>query len=611
MTDQLNPLEKALFVSRLVGEIELYEKEYKHWLDNCKEIVDIYSLENVTVKNTNYKFNILWSNTQTLLPILMGNSPIPVVQRRHNENDPVSRVASQILERCLSFEIEKENWLESFRRVCLDNLLLGRGTPWIRYDYKQEEDQIKAQDSPLDYIFYQDFLHAPLRSWDEIKSYGWVARKVAMTEKQVENRFGEEKAALVNFVKKSDPDAGRDIDQENHDKSKRQEPTVNVYEMWHAGDKMVYWLCKELEDDLLDARADPYQLEDFLPCPEPFYGTINNNSLIPIPDYLQYSGQAQFLEQLHQRLRNIVDQLVVKGVVASTASGMELLLKARENELIVIDLVGQNAKISDMVEWMDLDPLINAGRAIVESINQVVNTIYEIIGIADISRGAVNPREKLGQSQLKSAATTNRINIRQKTLEITIRNCLRIKAEIIAELYTPQKILSMAKVESIPEIAALTQDKKSQLHLIQQALTLLKDGKNREFAIEVETNSTKTIDEAAEKEQTLEFLQTMGSFLKEAVPLASQTPSITPLVVEVMNYAVRNYHAGRSIEYKFQEIGEKLNKEAEQQPMMVEQLAQEMQKVAQSLTEQIQQNSEQISQITGFLKNAQQQPPIV
>ena len=103
----------------------------------------------------------------------------------------------------------------------------------------------------------------------------------------------------------------------------------------------------------------------------------------------------------------------------------------------------------------------------------------------------------------------------------------------------------------------------------------------------------------------------MGSFLKEAVPLASQTPSITPLVVEVMNYAVRNYHAGRSIEYKFQEIGEKLNKEAEQQPMMVEQLAQEMQKVAQSLTEQIQQNSEQISQITGFLKNAQQQPPIV
>jgi hypothetical protein len=40
------------------------------------------------------RFNILWSNVQTLLPALFAKSPKPVVERRYLDRDDVGRTAA-------------------------------------------------------------------------------------------------------------------------------------------------------------------------------------------------------------------------------------------------------------------------------------------------------------------------------------------------------------------------------------------------------------------------------------------------------------------------------------------------------------------------------------
>ena len=606
-------------VDQFIKEINLYETTYKPYHNACETINNIYSLENTT--DSKFSFNILWSNTQTILPILMGNSPLPVVQQRNNENNPKARVAAQIIERCLSYEIEKENWLSTFKKICLDNILFSRGVPWIRYSANEEG---KEQKTPLDYVFYQDFSHAPLKSWEEVKLFGWVARKVSMSKEQVATRFGEEIADEIDYPNSSDNPDNRGADDNNYDadKSKRLEPTINVYERWNVTDKKVYWFCKEYKEAFLEVRDDPYKLEGFFPCPTPFYGTISNSSLVPIPDYSQYEPQAKLLETLSGRLENIVRKLWLKGIFPSGQANFETFLEAEENIFKEMKLTGTNDDLRKMIHFMDLSPLIQIAQGLIQQIEQVKQTIFELVGIADIVRGAVNPREKLGQSRLKSQATSNRISIRQKELELCIRDCLRIKAKLIAELYTNDQIIQMSDVYNIPEVrAAQPQD---QFKIIVDALNLMRNGKIREYLIEVEENSTKTIDEAAQKEETNEFLSTMGQFIKEALPLAQAQPSITPLITEVMQFAVRGFNAGRSVEYKFHEIGEVLNQEAQQQPMQIEELQQQMEQFVQAGQQAIGQmqegiqanaeqgkvNAEQIAQILQFIQNSQQPPAV-
>ena len=65
---------------------------------------------------------------------------------------------------------------------------------------------------------------------------------------------------------------------------------AEVWEIWDASDHMVHWICRNYKDKALKSMKDPLMLRDFFPCPKPAYGTLNNKTLIPAPDYRQYQG---------------------------------------------------------------------------------------------------------------------------------------------------------------------------------------------------------------------------------------------------------------------------------------------------------------------------------
>src|ERR1700742_158016 len=71
-----------------MGQEKIAEKEESLWYKKARKIIKRYRDERPE-SNKDTKFNILWSNVQTLLPTLYARTPKPDVARRFLDEDPV------------------------------------------------------------------------------------------------------------------------------------------------------------------------------------------------------------------------------------------------------------------------------------------------------------------------------------------------------------------------------------------------------------------------------------------------------------------------------------------------------------------------------------------
>ena len=91
-------------VTHYLNHIAAYESEFKPWEERVRKILKKYR-DDKRAKGEAARFNVLWSNVQTLKAATYARTPRPDVSRRFRDNDPVGRVASLILERALDFEV--------------------------------------------------------------------------------------------------------------------------------------------------------------------------------------------------------------------------------------------------------------------------------------------------------------------------------------------------------------------------------------------------------------------------------------------------------------------------------------------------------------------------
>jgi hypothetical protein len=117
-------------VQKWLNVVGAYDNEFKKWEARSQKIVKRYRDDNRSSHtNETAKFNILWSNVQTLIPAVYAKLPKADVSRRFGDNDPVGRVAGQLIERSLDFEIEHyPDFRSTMRHAVEDRFLGGRGT---------------------------------------------------------------------------------------------------------------------------------------------------------------------------------------------------------------------------------------------------------------------------------------------------------------------------------------------------------------------------------------------------------------------------------------------------------------------------------------------------
>ena len=561
-------LEKYL---RVIGT---YENEFAKWQARVKKLVKRYRDDTRgSGGNETAKFNILWSNVQTLIPAVYAKLPKADVSRRFGDNDPVGRVAARLVERAIDFEIEHyPDFRSTMKYDVEDRFLGGRGTAWVRYEphvapigveddgvsitsaIEQGEgappplEEIEYERAPVDYVHWKDFGHSQGRTWEEV---GQVWRWVYMTREALVERFGEEMARQIPT------DQGPETLNAYRD-SKRQYNLAKICELWDKETLKVYWLSKGMSH-FIDVRDDPLNFEGFFPCPKPLYATTTSDNLVPVPDFVLYQDQAMELDILSDRIDGLVKALRVRGVYdASQPALQRLMTEGDNNALIPVDKWAAFSEKGGLKGSVDLLPLDTIAQALIQCYQaraDIKGQIYEITGISDIIRGQSAASETATAQQIKGQYAGLRLRSMQEDVALFATEVIRLKAQVMCMRYQPQTILAYSAAEQMSDA-----DKA----LIPQALQLIRDKPLRNFRIDIAADSLVQIDEVQEKQDRLQFMQAFGGFLQQALPVGQASPELVPVMMDLLKYGVQAFKAARPLEGTIDAATEQLKQMAAQ-----------------------------------------------
>ena len=561
-------LEKYL---RIIGT---YENEFSKWQARVKKLVKRYRDDTRGAGgNETAKFNILWSNVQTLVPAVYAKLPQADVQRRFGDNDPVGRVAARLIERAIDFEIEHyPDFRATMKYDVEDRFLGGRGTAWVRYephvapigieddgvsvtsaveageDAPPPLEQIEYERAPVDYVHWMDFGHSQGRTWEEV---GQVWRWVYMTREALVERFGEEMARQIPT------DQGPEMLNAYRD-SKRQYNLSKICELWDKETLKVYWISKGMSH-VIDVRDDPLNLEGFYPCPKPLYATMTSDSLVPVPDFVLYQDQAMELDILSDRIDGLIKALRVRGVYdASQPALQRLMTEGDNNSLIPVDKWAAFSEKGGLKGSVDLLPLDTIAQALIQCYqarSDIKAQIYEITGISDIIRGVSAASETATAQQIKGQYAGLRLRSLQEDVALFATEVIRLKAQVMCMRYQPQTILAYSAAEQMSDA-----DKA----LIPQALELIREKPLRNFRIDIASDSLVQIDESQERQDRLQFMQAFGGFLQQALPVGQASPELVPVMMDLLKYGVQAFKAARPLEGSIDAALEQLKQVAAQ-----------------------------------------------
>ena len=474
----------------------------------------------------------------------------------------------------------------------------GQITDTVYPDKENNTQEVYYEEVCHDYVYWKDFFHNVARIWDEVYVGG---RRVFLDKQELIDRFGKKIADLCPMDYSP---RGLSDDKKNEVIKKS-----TIYECWDKRKKKVYWLHKDVEQ-FLDVKDDPLGLPEFFPFPKPLLGVVTNDSLVPVPDYVEYQDQAMELDELTSRISQITKSIKVVGVYDASAAGVERMLnEGVENRLIAIEswaVFGEKGGLKGAVEYMPIKELSEVLLTLYEAREKVKNDLYEITGIADIIRGATKASETATAQNIKSQFATLRLDVIQHSVARFAKDMVVNTALIIAKHFSLDTIKQISGVQlmtSAEKQQFLMQQQQSQAAqqqwqvIAQQAkaagqqppppppapppiseqqqellddptweevYALLQNQPHLTFKIDIETDSTIKADEQQDKQDRMQFLTAAGTFIQQATQV--QNPKLMPLLVEMMMFGIRGFPVAKSIEGAFRTALKDVTKAAQNPP---------------------------------------------
>lgn len=519
------------------------EKKLKEdWLETAKSILDLYDGK----KGKGAAYNILYANTETLLPALYNSLPRPEVSRRYTARDPMERqldgAISQVAERTLEFLIDtNDEGYESFDSVCqsvvFDSILPGMGQARARY---------KAEDGGYqticwEHIPYDRFLWGFARKWEQVP---WVAFGHDMTKEHFEATFPAftKKAAYKEF--KWAEDAENETEADNR---KQYGPTILVWEAWDHATQQVSFVSESFSDEFILQEPYPCHLSSRFPCPKPLYFVKKTSDLVPKPLYTVYQTLAEDLDDVTKRLARVIRAIRVRGVYNSQIAEFEKVLgDANDNALIPSEnantLFTEKGGLEANVWLMPIEMLVKVAQQLYVAQANIKQTIFELMGISDIQRGSTAAGETASAQTIKDKWSNVRLRRSQREVATFCRALLRVGLEMAAELFTPATLFSITRLpypfQPVPEGPP-------SWPLISQ---VMRDQLQRTYRVDIETNSTVDLEATEDKESIAEFMNAFGQMMAGFKPILEQQILDPTLLKEVMLEVTKRYRFGRRIE---------------------------------------------------------------
>jgi len=289
---------------------------------------------------------------------------------------------------------------------------------------------------------WPDFFTFPVRArvWAEVTAVG---KRVYMSRDQAIRRFGKKIGKALPLRRDDRGEKSTSPASQPSDEDKCQ-----VFEIWSKADETVYWVA-EGYDYLCDRKDDPLKLTNFFPCPKPLYANATNNTLVPVPDYIQYQDQAVQIDELSQRIAMLTKACKMAGVYNAAAKDIQRLFnESVENELIPVDdwaaFAGEKGGVEGNMSLLPVKEIIGIINELMQCKQQQIEEMDRLTGINDIMRGTSDARETLGGVRLKSNNTGTRLQQRQNEVARLARDTLCIMADIMCQHFTTQSLIDVS-----------------------------------------------------------------------------------------------------------------------------------------------------------------------
>ena len=564
---------------RWIAEIQKALKREKKFRKRGSGVSKLYDLED---GGRVPPFNILYSNTETMLPALFSATPRPRVKRRFDDQDPAGAAAAVMMRRVLEYLLDTDirdfdTYSDLMEESVRTALVAGRGIARFKYDAVLATDddaggeRVESETVVGEIVPWNRFLHGYARRWKDVP---WVAFERGMTKEEVEKNFGREVLPRCSWV---DVEAESPSDKEEGGKKLEESTTegIWVYEVWDKLTRQVLFISENFDTGVLRVTEDPFRLSGFFPCPEPLSLVKRVGKLDPVPLYVYYQEQAEELNDVTQRIRRIVRALKVRGFYDTTVEGIGQLLEAEDNTLLPADNVAamqQGQTLDKAIFLMPIDKLITVLQQLYAQRQQIKQVIYEITGIADIMRGSSQASETLGAQQLKTQWGAVRLKKLQRRVETFARDSLRIMAEIAVTN------LSADTVQQMTQMPLPRQEERRQALMVAQqlqaagqqippevqsilsgpslddVLALLQNDLQRSYRIDVETNSTLAVEATEDKEDMAELMNAIAQFLNGVAPAVQQGVLPFEAAKALLLGIVRKFRFGEEVEALLQNM---------------------------------------------------------
>ncbi len=501
-----------------VEKIDAAEKIYKPYYELIDETRNFYK-DNHNPHRGHY--NIFWSTIETLKPFLYFKQPQFYIERQNKSLEKVERAACVILERALTWNLAQFDFDSVIKYARNDFLISGTGIVWEQYKPEffsvpnpvapQEGLQVKREEKvETIYVDPKDFLADGKAAgvWEEI---GWLARKIYMDAEEAEKIFN------VNDIQMSG--------------------TICVYEIWDKKTRKVYWLSKSYSGRFLRVSGDVLGVKNFFPCPKPIWATQTNDSLIPVPDYCLIKEMLNELNGITNRMRLTMQALKVSGAYDNSFPELADILSKDVTLVSVNDFVKlrENGGIRGIIDFVPLEQYVSALEQLARRRQDIISGIFDITGVSDIMRGNSDASETATAVIKKTNFGALRNQDRQNDMQRFIRDLLRIKAEIICEYFSADKLLSF-----------LPEELKKDTKVSMAAVNLLKTEKLRGMLFSVETCNL--LNQSEENTATVSAVECVSKMIREALMTVSQQPKLLPLYRSMTEAVVSTMPRARCFE---------------------------------------------------------------
>lgn len=568
-----------------IKELDAASKREADYRKNGQRILDLY--DGTLAKDT--PFNILYSNTETMLPALYSRPPRPVVQRRFKDDDPLGKAAAQAGQLILEFLVDTdldgyETFDHGMTMATKTALLPGRAATTIKYDAKEEaEESYSGETVCVESKAWNRVRYGYATCWEKVP---WIGYEDYIDEAEAIRLFGEKVAALLTFSDQEQRAADEDTKGTKTEPDQGERKVTAIWQIWDKdGGKRVVYVSEQLKDRFLKEEDDPLGLSGFYNCPRPLTFVEKPHTLAPTALYTLYESQATELNTLTIRIKRIIKAIRARALYdGELGEDLKKLTDAEDAELVPTDRGSSLAAekgLENAIWFWPVDKLILVLRELYTAREACKQVIYEITGISDILRGATKASETLGAQEIKAQWGTLRLKRNQTAVAGYAVDLLRMMLETAAKKFseatwakmTGLPFLTSAKYTELTALAAVMQQQamarpplpqgappdpaQQQLQQIQQQLQapqwsqvlgLLQDDLHRAYRVDIETNST-VEPEAAEDQKLLnDVLMALSQVLAQVGPLVIKGVLPFQAAQTLLLTIVRRFRFGADLE---------------------------------------------------------------